>query len=147
MKIAIGFTAGQIQIVDMATSDESKRSIAKINDERNHDNSVINSIQWLPGSSEILIAAFNSGDLFAFHRGTRKNDQTIIQSLSIFCRLPGCSDAGELEPQEGCFSSIHRIWLQEFKREGKSITKMELRKSCYFCDSIFARWRKIGNCE
>ncbi|CAG5109499.1 Oidioi.mRNA.OKI2018_I69.chr2.g4027.t2.cds [Oikopleura dioica] len=68
VKIAIGFTAGQIQIVDMATSDESKRSIAKINDERNHDNSVINSIQWLPGSSEILIAAFNSGDLFAFHR-------------------------------------------------------------------------------
>ena len=144
MKIAIGFTAGQIQIVDMATSDESKRSIAKINDERNHDNSVINSIQWLPGSSEILIAAFNSGDLFAFHRGTKKdNDQT----LSISCRLPGCSGASELEPQEGCFSPIHRIRFQKFERERKSVAKMELRKSCHFCDSVFARWRKISNRE
>ena len=84
VKIAIGFTAGQIQIVDMATSDESKRSIAKINDERNHDNSVINSIQWLPGSSEILIAAFNSGDLFAFHRGTKKKTIRQLFNLCLF---------------------------------------------------------------
>jgi len=68
VKVAIGFTAGQIQIVNMATNDETKRSVAKVNDERNHDSSAINSIQWLPGSSDVIICAFNSGALYAFHK-------------------------------------------------------------------------------
>ncbi|CBY43158.1 unnamed protein product, partial [Oikopleura dioica] len=52
----------------MATSDEAKRSIAKVNDERNHDSSTINSIQWLPGSSDVIICALHSGAMYAFHK-------------------------------------------------------------------------------
>ena len=34
LRVAIGFTAGQLQIIDMATQDDNKRSLQKINDER-----------------------------------------------------------------------------------------------------------------
>ena len=80
LRVAIGFTAGQLQIIDMATQDDNKRSLQKINDERSigrgyeslrirkgrmsleldsiftilnpfKDNASIIVIQWLPNSS------------------------------------------------------------------------------------------------
>jgi hypothetical protein len=66
----------------MATNDETKRSIAKVNDERNHDSSAINSIQWLPGSSDVIICAFNSGALYAFHKGEIRSE--FLENIS-FC--------------------------------------------------------------
>ena len=43
--VAIGFTAGQLQIIDMMSQDETRRSLQKINDERTYDSGAVTAIQ------------------------------------------------------------------------------------------------------
>ena len=78
LRVAIGFTAGQIQIIDMATRDDSRRSLQKINDEKNNDNSMITAIQWVPNSLNKLIAGYASGNMYLFD--TEKNDAIRTES-------------------------------------------------------------------
>ena len=52
--------------------DDSRRSLTKINDEKNNDNTMITAIQWVPSMSNKLIAGYTSGSVYLFD--TDKND-------------------------------------------------------------------------
>ena len=65
--VAIGFTAGQLQIIDMMAQDETRRSLQKINDERTFDSGAVTVIQWLPGSTRKLLAANDKGMVYMYN--------------------------------------------------------------------------------
>ena len=47
----------------MATNDEAKRSLQKMNDEKTIDNAPVTVIQWIPDSQNRLLAANQKGNL------------------------------------------------------------------------------------
>ena len=51
----------------MATNDEAKRSLQKMNDEKTIDNAPVTVIQWIPDSQNRLLAANQKGNIYLYN--------------------------------------------------------------------------------
>lgn len=134
LRVAIGFTAGQIQIIDMATRDDSRRSLQKINDEKNNDNSMITAIQWVPNSLNKLIAGYASGNMYLFD--TEKND-AISPAWSIekkcgkyFTQYHSRSKEGDNPEKKWDFGNS-AISALEYSPCGRRLAVASRKGSCY----------------
>ena len=61
--LLVGFTQGQIQLVDPV-----KKELSKLyNEERLIDKSRVTCIKWIPGSPNLFLASFSSGAMYVFN--------------------------------------------------------------------------------
>lgn len=134
LRVAIGFTAGQIQIIDMATRDDSRRSLTKINDEKNNDNTMITAIQWVPSMPNKLIAGYTSGSVYLFD--TDKNDAPSL-SWSVekkcgkyFTQYQNRSKDGDNPEKKWSFGTA-AISALEYSPCGRRLAVASRNGSCY----------------
>jgi len=134
LRVAIGFTAGQIQIIDMATRDDQRRSLQKINDEKNNDNSMITAIQWVPNSLNKLIAGYSSGKMYLFDT---ENNDAVSPSWSVekkcgkyFTQFVSRSKEGDNPEKKWDFGTC-TISALEYSPCGQRLAVASRNGSCY----------------
>ncbi|CAK8680017.1 unnamed protein product [Clavelina lepadiformis] len=62
VRVAVGFIAGQVQIIDVRT----KESLQIMNEDRSVEKSRVTCVKWFPNSENILLAAHISGFMYTY---------------------------------------------------------------------------------
>nr|CAB3267688.1 WD repeat-containing protein 20 [Phallusia mammillata] len=62
VKVAVGFTAGQVQVIDVKT----KQSLQIMNEDRSVEKSRVTCVKWLPESENVLLSAHASGNMYTY---------------------------------------------------------------------------------
>lgn len=64
LQLLVGFSAGQIQIIDPVTKDHLKSKL--FNDERLIDKTKVTCLAWVPGSTQLFLVSHLSGQLYLY---------------------------------------------------------------------------------
>jgi len=62
VRVAVGFTAGQVQIIDVKT----KSSLHIMNEDRSVDKSRVTCVKWYPNNDKMLLASHNNGNMYTY---------------------------------------------------------------------------------
>jgi len=82
VKIAVGFTAGQVQVIDVKT----KQSLNIMNEDRSVEKSRVTCVKWFPNHENILLTSHRNGVMYTYDVSqTCSNVSLTFQSQPIKC--------------------------------------------------------------